>query len=411
MCPVCVLTTIRKTEYTELVTLFIVQGAAAAMWLVPLTTVLEAHGLVVIRPFAYAAMGLAAFVSPLIFGAMADHEMSPIKVLRGLALATAATLTVVSGAIQLAWNAWLVLLLIQIYCLFATPLISIASTIVFARLVDSQKEFGPIRGMYTLGWMIGCWIISALNADRSTLAGYTGAATWLIVAVFTCFLPPLETPKAVRRLTLRQRLGWDAIVLLKHPDHRVVFIVAGLVAIPLASFYLCSPPHMQELGLVHTTAWMTLGQVSEMICMFSLGSLLARFRLKWIFLAGLGFTVLRFALCALNSRFWLLAGVFLHGASFTLVFITAQIYLDQRVDPAWRARAQALISLANTGFGNLFGYLGAGAWLAFCTGPGGTRWPLFWSGIAAASMAIMVYFLFAYRGLSRENQSSRTDPI
>jgi hypothetical protein len=34
-----------------------------------------------------------------------------------------------------------------------------------------------------------------------------------------------------------------------------------------------------------------------------------------------------------------LAGVSLHGFAFTLFFITAQLYLDQRVDPAWRARA------------------------------------------------------------------------
>jgi MFS family permease len=399
-----VLTTIRKAEYAELIGLFIVQGAAAAMWLVPLTTVLEAHGLSLIRPYAYAAMGLAAFISPLIFGAMADHEMSPIKVLRGLAMATAVSIAVVAGAIHLAWNPWLVLLLIQIYCLCASPLISITSTIIFARLADSQKEFGPIRGMYTLGWMIGCWIISALNADRSTTAGYIGAATWLIVAAFTYFLPPLEPPKAVQRLTLRQRLGWDALILLKHPDHRVVFVVAGLVAIPLASFYLCSPPHMIELGLHHTSAWMTLGQVTEMIWMFSLGPLLARFRLKWIFITGLGFTVLRFVLCAFNTKFWLLAGVFLHGASYAPVYITAQIYLDQRVDPSWRARAQALLSLANSGFGNLFGYLGAGAWFAFCTRPGGTRWPLFWNGIAAVSAVIMVYFLAVYRGRTRESQ-------
>jgi MFS family permease len=398
-----VLTTIRKADYAELVILFLIQGAAAAMWLVPLTTVLEAYGLTSIRAYSYAAMGLAAFVSPLVFGAIADHEMSPVKVLRGLAAATGMAIAVVAGAIQLGWNKWLVLGLVQVYCLCASPLLSISSTIVFSRLADSQKEFGPMRGMYTLGWMIGCWIISALNADRSTLAGYAGAVTWLIVAGFTYFLPPVETPKAATRLTLRQRLGWDAIVLLKHPDHRVVFVVTGLVAIPLASFYPYSPPQMRELGLQHTSAWMTLGQVTELIWMFTLGYLLTRFRLKWIFLTGLIFTVLRFVFCALNTKLWLLVGIFLHGASYAPVFATAQIYLDQRVDPSWRARAQALITLANSGFGNLFGYLGVGAWFAYCTSPGGTRWPLFWSGMAVISAVVLVYFLAVYRGRKREN--------
>ena len=35
----------------------------------------------------------------------------------------------------------------------------------------------------------------------------------------------------------------------------------------------------------------------------------------------------------------LLLGIFLHGASFVPVFITAQIYLNQRIDSAWRTRA------------------------------------------------------------------------
>src|SRR6185312_17473865 len=99
MCPVRVLTTIRKAEYSELVALFFIQGAAAAMWLVPLTGVLGAHGLDQLRPFAYAATGLAAFISPLIFGAMADRHVSPVKVLRGLAFGTALMITIVSHAI------------------------------------------------------------------------------------------------------------------------------------------------------------------------------------------------------------------------------------------------------------------------------------------------------------------------
>jgi nucleoside transporter len=404
-----VLTTIRKAEYAELVALFFIQGAAAAMWLVPLTTVLEAHGLGLIRSYAYAATGLAAFISPLIFGAMADRHASPIKVLRGLALATAVMIAAVSAAIQAAWNPWLILGLIQIYSLCASPLISISSAIIFARLADSQKEFGPIRGMYTLGWIVGCLVVSALNADRSTLSGYTGAVTWLLVAGFTYFLPPLETPKAAERLTLRQRLGWDAMALLKNPDHRVMFITVALMAIGISAFYPYTPPRMQELGLRHTSAWMTLGQISETICMFALGSLLGKWRLKWIVMMGLGFSVLRFALCAFGNKFLLLAGVFLHGASFVPVYITGQIYIDQRVEAAWRARAQALMTLMYSGFGNLLGYLGAGAWFATCTDAGGTKWKLFWNGLALANAVVMVYFLAVYRGRTRENFSSRAE--
>ena len=145
-----------------------------------------------------------------------------------------------------------------------------------------------------------------------------------------------------------------------------MFITCALFNIPLAAFYPSAPPHLRALGLTHTSAWMSLGQVTEVIAMFSLGTLLLEWRLKWIFACGLSFGVLRFAFSAMNAKLWVLAGVLLHGCSFTLVLITAQIYLEKRVDAAWRARAQALFTLMTSGVGNLLGYLGTGWWFSAC---------------------------------------------
>ena len=392
------LTTLRKAEYFELLVLFFIQGAAMSMWFVPLGPILDAHGLHAIKPFAFAASAVAAFVSPLIFGAMADRHATPAKVLRGLALATGVSMAIVSTAIKFNGNPWLVLALIQVFYLFYAPMFSISSALVLARLEDAKKEFGSVRALATLGWMAGCWLVSALNADASSLAGYSGAVAWLAVAVCTFFLPALEVPPSATNLTWHERLGLDALTLLKNRDHRVVFVTAALFNIPLAAFYPYAPTHLRDLGLTHTSAWMSLAQVTELVATFSLGWLLLKWRLKWIFACGLGFGVLRFVLSAVNEKYWLLAGVALHGASFALVYITAQIYLEQRVDTAWRARAQALLSLTGNGVGNLTGYLGAGWWFAACARPAGTQWPLFWGGLAASVAVVLVYFLTAYRG-------------
>jgi hypothetical protein len=303
-----------------------------------------------------------------------------------------------STAIHLGWSPWLVLAFIQLHALCSSPTWSIASTIVFSRLRDAKREFGPIRAMATLGWMGGCWLVSALNADASTRAGYNGAVTWLVVAGFTFLLPEVESPKSSGQLTLGQRLGLDALTLLKNPDHRVVFITAALFNIPLAAFYPYTPPHLKELGFSHTTAWMTLGQVTEILAMLFLARLLTSWRLKWIIAAGLGCGFLRYALCALDGKAWILLGVTLHGCCFALVFITAQIYLDERIDPAWRARAQALMSLLTGGIGNLVGYLGTGWWFAANARACGEIWPVFWGGLAVAVAAVLAYFLAAYRG-------------
>ena len=284
-------------------------------------------------------------------------------------------------------------------CDDCSPTVIFASTIVFSRLHDSQRQFGPLRSIATFGWMCGCWVISAINVDDSPKAGYAAALAWFALAAATLLLPNVA-PAAGGSMTFRQRMGWDALVLLKHHDHRVVFITIALVSIPIAAFYPYTPPHLVQLGFQRTTAWMSLGQITEILSMLCLASLFARWRLKWIFAAGLSFGILRFVLCALNEKAWLLAGITVHGFSFTLVFVTAQIYLNERIESVWRARAQALLSLMTSGFGNLAGYLGAGYWLRASAGPSGTRWPLSWSGLALAVAAVFLYFLLAYLGQS-----------
>jgi MFS family permease len=124
---------------------------------------------------------------------------------------------------------------------------------------------------------------------------------------------------------------------------------------------------------------------------------LLNWKLKWILACGLGLGVLRFALSACDTDLMLLFGVALHGASFVFVFITAQIFLDQNVDAAWRTRAQALFSFMNGGIGNLIGYLGSGWWFAACTHADGTRWPQFWGGLTVIVFGVLIYFLFAFQ--------------
>jgi nucleoside transporter len=391
------LRTLRNAEYAELMILFFIQAAAMGIWFVPLGTILDANSLHVIKPFAFAATAVASFISPLMFGAMADRHVPPAKVLRWLATATGITMAVIATGIQHRWNPWLVLVLIQAFSLSYAPMFSISTALVLARLADAKKEFGPIRAMATLGWMAGALLIGVLSLDRSGAAEYFGAATWLLVAAFTFFLPALEIPTSDEHLSWHERLGLDALSLLKDRDTRVVFITTTLFNIPLCAFYPYAPTHLHALGFAHTSAWMSLAQITEAVAMFGLAWLLVNWRLKWIFAVGLLIGVLRFALSGLNTDVSLLLGISLHGASYVLVFITAQIYLNQHIATAWRSRAQALLTLLNGGVGNLIGYLGCGWWFDACTSDSATRWPLFWWSLTATIAFVLVYFLWAFR--------------
>ena len=387
-----------RIKFYELATLFFIQWMAMAAWMVPLTLVLNAHGYQAIQPFAFATSALAAFTSPLFFGAMADRHMAPARVLRRLALGSAIMLALASFAIRSGWNAWLVLGLVQVYSLCASPTISISTAIAMSTMREPSRQFGPVRAMGTIGWMAGCWLVSLLGADTSTVSGFSGAALWLGLAGFTFFLPAVEPLKSTERLTWHERLGLDALLLLKNRDHRVVFLSTCLLNIPLAAFYPYATPHLRDLGLQHPTAWMSLAQTTEIVAMFMLGVLLARWRLKWILLIGMGCALLRYGLFILNGKLSLLVGIPLHGLNYTLFFTTAQIYVNDRVDSAWRTRAQALLTLMNSGIGYFIGYLGCGWWFRYCGGPEATRWPQFWGVLAAAVGAVMVYFLAAYHG-------------
>ncbi len=64
-----------------------------------------------------------------------------------------------------------------------------------------------------------------------------------------------------------ERFGWDAIVLLRNHDHRVVFLTAAMVAVPFAAFYPYSPSQLKDLGFDRVASWMSIGQVSEVMAL------------------------------------------------------------------------------------------------------------------------------------------------
>ena len=129
------------------------------------------------------------------------------------------------------------------------PAFSLISSIVLARLPFAPWEFGPIRAMATLGWIVGCWVISAFHADSSALAVYITAAASLLVCFCAGFVPTQRALRLAGPLSWHARLGLDALTLLKNRDHRVIFIIVAAFNIPMVCYYPYAPLHIRELGL------------------------------------------------------------------------------------------------------------------------------------------------------------------
>lgn len=385
---------------SKLALLFFCTCMPMGMWGVPLANIYTAYGKGHLVPWVLATTAVSAFISPLIVGALADQKVSPTLLLRWLALATGLALMLTCFSLSQGWSDGGVLLCAQIQALVATPVWSICSSIIFSQLTQPKLQFGPLRAFATFGWMVGCWVVSfVLKADSSVTAGYAASGLWLVVMGLSWTLPMIQPADLQEKRSFRQILGLDALDLLKNRDHRVVFITAALYSVPLAAFYPYTAKHLKDIGVERVSAAISLAQTTEVLTMLLLAGVLARVRLKWVFLSGIAVCTLRYSMNAMNEKAWILTGTTLHGLAYTLYFITTQIYLEERIDRRWRARAQALLYLLMSGFGNLTGYLGGGWWYENCTPDGHTDWTRFWLGEAFLTGAVCVFFAFAYRGV------------
>lgn len=391
--------------------LLFLHGMALASWFVPLGSVLDEAGLSSIKPMAFAASAMAALLSPLFFGAMADRSVPPAKVLRWISALTAIFVGLIAWGITHKIPAWAVWVMIQAQSIFCSPTSSLAGSIVFSRLGSSQQHFGSIRALGTIGWIAGCLITSLLALDTRPGAYYVSAALWAMLAMYTSLLPQGSAYGATgRRLTLRERFGLDALKLLRDHNYRVVFFTSALLAIPFAAFYPYSPRLLADLGLERISAWMSLGQLSEVVALFAISAVLHSWKFKRVVALGIALGVLRYALYSANIAMPVLMGLCLHGAVFAFTFISAQIYLAERIEPAWQARAQALLSLMTGGLGNLLGYLGTGAWFSLCRSEESMSWSIYWGGLSVSVLGVLIYFVISFKGESEPVECRSGDP-
>lgn len=393
--------------------LLFLHGMAQATWFVPLGTVLDSSGLGQIKSLAFATSAVAALLSPLFFGALADRIAAPAKVLRWISLITAILVAWIAWNIHTKSNPWVVLSWILLQSIFLVPTNSLTGSIVFYRLVYANKgHFGAIRAMGTIGWMSGCWLTSWMEFDASPSCFYLTALLWLLLCGYACTMktPSQSTPQT-RTLSLRERFGFDAIQLLRIHDHRIVFLTSALIAIPFAAFYPYTPAHLAIHGYERLSAWMSLGQVTEVIAMFTIAGLLARWNLKPVLILGLVCGLLRYLLYAIDAPIPLLLGLTLHGFAFTYTYISIQIYLAERIQADWQARAQALLSLITGGVGNLVGYMLTGWWFELCRDSSNTQsiaWTRYWIGLDVIVLFVLVYFSIGYWGKTKNAVNADT---
>ena len=390
--------------------MFFLQGMGPGFYIPSLTNLLISKGLSSeMIQWAWLSAPIGALLSPVLVGALADNRFSSERVMGFLGFGSSAMTFAAFYALEHGSPAWVfVVLMFGIAIIFA-PMWSMLASVSLANLKDSDREFPIVRLGGTAGWfMAGLMISFVLNSDASVAGGYAAAGIRALSGICTFFLPKTPPPGASR--SLRSLLGLNAFGLLKERDHCVFFVVSALLSIPLAAFFMWTPTHLAELGDTKPSASMALGQVSEVLAMLAMVSLIRRFRLKTMLAAALILSALRYALftwsAMVDSRTGLLIGISLHGMCYTFYFITGQMFLNRRVPAEMRSQAQGLLSLFSNGIGALVGTVAVRMLYDQTVANGEGGWAVYWAILTGMIVAITVGFLLSYRGEKVDDASA-----
>jgi len=389
---------------------FFIWGA----WFVTLGTflgrTLNAGGLDIANVFSTQSWG--AIIAPFIVGIIADRYFNAERIFGLLHLVGAALMLQLYRSESIAEFFPYVLA----YMILFMPTLALANSISFRQMTNPEKEFSLIRLWGTIGWIVAGLSISYLfkwDSDqaindgllRNTFILASGASALLGLFSFTLPKTPPQKNAEKGQVSLSKLLGLDAIKLLKDRNFLVFFVCSILICIPLAFYYQYANPFLTDTGLENATGKMSIGQMSEALCLLLLPVFFTRFGFKNTILVGMFAWALRYILFAYGNAgeltFMLILGIVLHGICFDFFFVSGQIYTDAKAGEANKSAAQGLIAFATYGVGQLFGFWAAG-WISDYYEPLKAAsvaefWKNVWLVPAGFSLLVMVIFAILFK--------------
>jgi nucleoside transporter len=407
-------TTLRRATKVRLALMMFLQYFIWGAWYVTLGTWL-ARGL----RFSGQEIGLAAgttaigaIVSPFLVGVIADRSFATQKLLGVLHLAGAALLF--EAARQHSFGFFYAVILL--YSLCYMPTLSLTNSLAMRQMQSPQREFGPIRVLGTIGWIVAGLIIGGLGLEATSAPMNIAAACSLLMGLY-CFTLP-DTPPLARAERNRDAgvLSKKALRFLGARSMAVFVLASFLICIPLQFYYAFTNLFLNEMGIVNAAGKMTAGQMSELAFMLLLPWFFARLGVKYMLVLAMLAWVVRYLFFAYGNDgplIWMLwGGILLHGICYDFFFVTGQIYVDQKAPVALRAAAQGLITLITYGIGML-----VGSWLsgrvveAYSHTPGGGGnvvhdWRHIWLFSAACAAIVLAAFLLSFRESERNSTES-----
>jgi len=352
---------------------------------------------------AYANLSIAALISPIFIGLVADRYFSARKVIAVLHLLGGVTLFAISRATSPDTFWWLILL----YTLLYMPTIALANSIAFSQMLNPSGQFSGIRVFGTIGWIVAGLLIGFMKIETHALTFQIAGAASLLLSVISAFLPDTP-PKKGGSNKLSVILGLDAFSLFRKRSFIVFFVSSVAICIPLSFYYSFTNSFLNNIGLENAAGKMTIGQASEFVFMLLIPLFFRRLGVKKMLLIGIASWAVRYIFFAygnVHANLWMLyAGIALHGLSYDFFFVTGQIYTDRAAGDSNKSAAQGIITLGTYGLGLLIGSYASGFLTEhFATHTGAAisyDWKSVWWIPAATAAAVLCIFALFFRDRS-----------
>ena len=357
---------------------------------------------------AYSTQSWGAIIAPFIIGLIADRYFNAEKILGVLHLVGAVLMYLMAQSTEFSVFYPYVLG----YMIAYMPTLALVNSVSFHQMSDPAKQFPMVRVWGTVGWILAGLAISFLfkwdsieNIGQGMLSNtFTMVAiASVVLGVFSFTLP--KTPPSISKdenVTIKDILGLDALKLLKDRNFLVFFISSVLICIPLAFYYQNISPFLTEYQVENSTAWASLGQISEVAFMLLLPFFFKKFGFKKTILFGMLAWAIRYVLFAYGNNgdlfFMIITGIALHGICYDFFFVSGQIYTDSKAGEKVKSAAQGLITLATYGVGMLVGFWIAGQVVdKNLLSDGSHAWQDIWIFPAVFAVVVMVIFAVLFK--------------
>ncbi len=344
---------------------------------------------------------VGAMISPFVVGMIADRFFATEKMLSALHVAGGLTLYYASTLHSFGP----VYLLLLVYALLYMPTLALTNSLSFRQMTDPGAQFGAVRLLGTLGWIVAGILIGTLGLEATAIPMRIAAVSSVALGMFCLLLPHTPPAGAGRRVTIRDVLGLDAVKLLSDRSFATFALSSLLICIPLQFYYAFTNPFLNEIGVKNAAGKMSMGQMSELFFMLLIPWFFRRLGVKYMLIVGMLAWAVRYGLFALgnNGRLvWMLyLGIILHGICYDFFFVTGQIYVDRKAADTIRAAAQGFITFLTYGVGMFIG-----AWLSgkvvdvysyVTQGAVRHNWPSIWLVPAGASVLVIMIFSILFR--------------